>query len=199
MNLIEACKKGDIDTIKNSVKLSTKNLDILLETASENGHKEIVIHFLEICKKKKNYGIYSLNYKSRAIKSAAKGGNESLVNYLIEIGIYDFENGLIGAIIGGSLNLTKKFVEKLKENDNRDPYKFHIYMITAIEYGYENIVKYLYDNGDYYLEECLETCFNSNRENLAKFFMECITNNWKKKLINTQFNDFNITVNFKKK
>lgn len=147
---------GNLDTVKylaengGIIDWSAREGILPTHMAAKEGNLEVLKYFIEEIR----YIRYSTDYDGMLpTHYAAWGGHLDVLKYLIEeegMSVKDYDwnirTPLTWAVIGGSLDCTKYLVEQgsyLKVEDEEENTLMHY----AAEYGYPQIVSYLFDLG----------------------------------------------------
>ena len=128
--MIDAAKKGDINTVKSLIEKGANKLDSAMESAFENGHLDIVKLMIEKGAKKLDL-IFGL---------AARDGHIDIVKLCIEKGEKNFDYAMRLAARGGQIDIVKLMIEKGATD-------FDTAMIEAAENNYIDIVKLMIEKG----------------------------------------------------
>lgn len=110
-----------------------------------------------------------------SLRHASSKGNKQLINYLLSLGVNDYNSGLRGAVEGGKDDLINFFIEKgANDWDNA--------ILSAASSGREDLVfrfiNYAKTTNNINLNDALYNAAYSGNENLVKYFISLGADNW---------------------
>jgi len=117
LGLEGATESNNMDLIDFFIDKGADNFNIPLRIAAKNGNIELVDFFLDKDANNLNQTIYTYDLK-QAMAAAAEENDKNMINHLIEKGVNSNDNltyGMLGAILGGNLDLLKYIIGKTEE------------------------------------------------------------------------------------
>ena len=130
---IQAVKENKGDIADFFISEGAKAFDAAFLTSVENNNFEMIQKFLKLLKNK--------TLLNKSLNKAAKNGNVQVVNYLLNNGADDMEEGLQGAAEGGHEELVDFFISKGATN-------WDLALVDAITGGNKNIISKLISKVD---------------------------------------------------